>query len=126
MRKLSHYGLLAAFSFVFIALSGCNAGGSSTTSAVGVGGPVLVSWTANRETEMSQSGSGYRVYHSQTSGVALSSATMIDVPRSGGVTPTSVTIPFLPPGNNYIRVVAYTAANPTGSAPSAQFVVNVP
>jgi hypothetical protein len=93
---------------------------------VGKGGPVLVSWTANREVEVNQAGGGYRVYYSQTSGAALGSTSYVDVPFNGTSTPTSVTTPSLPAGVNYIRVVAYTAAKPTGSAPSSQFTVNVP
>lgn len=120
-----------ALSVLCTALSGCLTSKEETATTrspatIGVGGPVLVSWAANRETEVGLAGGGYRVYYSQTSNSAIGSTSFVDVPHNGTATPTSVTIPFLPPGANYIRVVAYTSTKPAGSSPSAQFTVNVP
>lgn len=84
---------------------------------------VNLSWTANRESTVNESGGGYLVYYSATSGFAPGGAgvAVIDVPHVSGTRgPTSTSVE-LPPGTYYFRVVAYSAfGGGTESAPSSQ------
>lgn len=99
-------------------IAGCNnsSGGSSTSE-------IVVSWDANRESGVNSTGGGYRVYHSTTSGFDIGSAEgVVDVSHTSGTTPTSTTL-SLPPGMHYIKVVAYSALNPSGSATSEEVAV---
>lgn len=114
-----------------LALAGCGGGGGGAVSGpvtgTGTGAPasVQVSWTGNRETTVNSPGGGYRVYYSSTPGFNIASANVIDVPFSGGAVPTSTTL-TLTPGTHYVKVTAYSALNPGGSAPSAEIAVAVP
>ncbi|MDX1594650.1 MAG: hypothetical protein R3298_10385 [Gammaproteobacteria bacterium] len=88
---------------------------------------VTISWSANPELAVAQAGGGYRVYVAASPGVILAAATRIDVPFDplSGSTPTSATLQ-LTAGDWYVRVAAFSALNPAGSAPSAELVVAVP
>lgn len=104
-----------------IALSGCggDASGSATPAVV------QVTWTANREAAVNSAGGGYRVYHSSMAGFDIAAAKVLDLPFVSGSAPTSTKL-TLPSGTHYIRVVAYSALNPGGSAASAEVAVTVP
>lgn len=113
---------------IFLALfilmiAGCGGGGGDSAS---IESTVSVSWDANRESGVNQPGGGYRVYYSNNSGFDVGSADFIDVPYvSGAKTPTATTL-ALSSGTHYIKVVAYTALNPKGSAPSNQIAITAP
>lgn len=110
---------------VLTVLFGCGGGG-------GGGGPpavsrsVQVSWTANRETAVNSPGGGYRVYSSRTTGFDIATASVVDVPYSAGASAPTSTLITLLTGTNFIKVVAYSALNPGGSAPSAEASIVVP
>lgn len=108
-------------------LVGCG-GGDDTVNIAGSGTgtrSVLVSWTPNREVAVNRTGGGYRVYSSRTAGASLGSASVQDVPYTSGATAPTSTVLLLPTGNNYIRVVAYSALNPSGSAASTEITLSV-
>jgi hypothetical protein len=100
--------------------SGGDGGGSSTTSTI------AVSWIENSESGVNSAGGGYKVYHSTTSGFSVSGAGFVDVPYvSGPIAPTTANL-SLATGTHYIKVVAYSALNPSGSPASTQIAVTVP
>ena len=112
----------AALSFaLFIAACGGGTSGPPSITA-----SVQVSWTANREAAVNGAGGGYRVYQSRTSGFDIATASVVDVPYSMGATAPTSTNLMLSSGDNFIKVVAYSALNPNGSAPSGQITVSVP
>lgn len=118
-RQLLMTALLSA-SLLFVACGGGGGGGGSQTTA-----SVQVSWTANRETAVNNPGGGYKVYYSPTAGFAIGSANVVDVPYAGAAVPTTTNL-TLTSGTHYIKVVAYSALNPAGSAPSSETAVTVP
>ncbi|HEX7043643.1 MAG TPA: hypothetical protein VF203_03420 [Burkholderiales bacterium] len=87
---------------------------------------VEVSWDPNRESGVNRAGGGYRVYHGTTPGFSLGGARFVDVPYAGGETTPTRALLALAPGTHYIKVVAYSALNPAGSAPSAEVAITVP
>lgn len=111
--------------FFIVLVSGCKGGGGSV-SPPPVNRSVQVSWAANHETEVNKAGGGYRVYSSRTSGFDIAAASMTDVPYTGGPTAPTSTVITLVTGNNFIKVVAYSAMNPGGSPPSAEISIAVP
>ncbi|MFP4611187.1 MAG: hypothetical protein ACLFQT_09210 [Thiohalophilus sp.] len=125
-RTKHHYLpiFLIPLALLTVLLAGCGGdggGGDSTPTE----STVAVSWDANRESGVNSSGGGYRVYHSTTSGFDIGSADFVDVPYvSGSSAPTSTEL-TLSSGTHYIKVVAYSALNPSGSAPSDENVVYV-
>lgn len=123
-------GLASALAVWLIALSGCSGGDSASapapSNAMTVAGTVAVSWTANRERAVNAPGGGYRVYYSGAAGFDVANADFVDVPYVSGTTaPTATALP-LSAGTFFIKVVAYSALNPGGSAPSAEVAVTVP
>lgn len=101
-----------------------NAAGTSVTSTITVTvmplsfSTVQISWNANPETAVNQSGGGYKVYYSSNSGFNISDGgvTEIDVPYSSGATaPTLTQVQFLP-GTYYIRIIAYSVLNAPGTS----------
>lgn len=124
MQGRTKHSFWAAIALFAMMVAGCGGGGgggtTSTTSTV------AVSWDANRESGVNSAGGGYKVYHSTTSGFSISGASFVDVPYvTGPNAPTSTTL-SLASGTHYIKVVAYSAVNPSGSAASAQIAVTVP
>lgn len=140
-QTLNNKKYIAWISIIYTSfLLGCGGGGGGGTNASG-GAPaftgttpqslnVTINWAANKELRVNQSGGGYNVYISQTSGfdIADGGITVINVPwASGTLAPTSQ-LQSLSSGTYYVRVAAYTAfpvAN-TSSAASPQITVNVP
>lgn len=108
-------------SLVLAACGGGGGGGGGGSSARNV----QVSWTANRETAVNSPGGGYKVYYNPTAGFAIGSANVVDVPYAGAAVPTTTNL-TLTSGTHYIKVVAYSALNPAGSAPSSETAVTVP
>ena len=113
---------------------GCGGGGGSgATEIVGTTPQTLnvtIRWNANKELRVNQSGGGYKVYISQTSGfdVADADVTTIDVPWvSGGQAPLSKNH-MLSSGTYFVKVAAYSSfpVSNTSSAPSSQITVSVP
>jgi hypothetical protein len=82
---------------------------------------LTLSWTANREAGVNAAGGGYHVYYATSPNVALGQATQVTVAYDPGLglTPTSTALQ-LAAGTWYLRVVAFSALNPAGSAPSAE------
>ena len=114
-----------AFSVVLVATA-CGGDGRNLSSPPSITANVQVSWVANREAAVNRTGGGYRVYASRTSGFNIASASFVDVPfDSGAAAPTSTNL-MLSSGDNFIKVLAYSALNPNGSDPSAQITVSVP
>ncbi|MFP3874856.1 MAG: hypothetical protein ACLFV1_10415 [Thiohalophilus sp.] len=102
-------------------IAGCSKGGGGNSTST-----VVVSWDANREAGVNDTDGGYRVYHSTTSGFRIEDADeVVDVPHDSGTTPTSTTL-TLSSGTHYIKVVAYSALNPQGSAASDQYAITAP
>jgi len=123
-------GLFVLLCFI-ISLSACSGKGMSAPPAqpppVTNSRSVTLSWQANHESAVNRSGGGYRVYYSGTPGFALTSVQPINVPwTSGAHTPTSTTVTLASNTNYYVKVVAYSALNPTGSAPSTEYSFFVP
>ncbi|MGE0615968.1 MAG: hypothetical protein AB7P04_10020 [Bacteriovoracia bacterium] len=85
---------------------------------------IQVSWNANREHAVNATGGGYRVHYSQATGFAVSGAPFVNVPYvSGAAAPTSAALPVLPAGTYYLKIVAYSAMNPSGVASAETSVV---
>lgn len=87
---------------------------------------VQVSWTANREAAVNRAGGGYKVYFGRIAGFGLVGAGFVDVPYVSGPTAPTTTMLTLASGDNFVKVVAYSALNPSGSAPSAEIRLSVP
>lgn len=111
-------------------LASCGSGDAATAEQAAAeptqGRLVEISWSPNRESGVNRAGGGYRVYHSTTPGFSLTGAAFVEVPYAGGETTPARVVLALPPGTHYIKVVAYSALNPSGSAPSAEVAVTVP
>lgn len=106
---------------------GC--GRSFTAAPPGKTYEVLVSWTANHEKAVNQTGGGYTVSYGRTWDFVFDSGTKIDVPYvSGNSAPTSTTL-GLTAGTYYIRIKAYSSLNgpgvTTGSVSAASSVVAI-
>ena len=106
---------------LFVASCGGGGGGSDTqrqqNSTPLTKKNVQVSWNANPETAVNQSGGGYNVYYSSTSGFSPGDpgVTAINVPYvSGATAPVTAQISVIP-GTYYIRVAAYSALNAPGT-----------
>lgn len=132
MKPNTNMALVCCVALVtLLGLTGCGGGGAGGVSASGSGSgsgttaSVQVSWTANRETAVNSPGGGYKVYFSPTPGFNIASANVIDVPFTAGTAQTSTTL-TLASGTHYIKVVAYSALNPGGSAPSTEIAIAVP
>jgi len=104
-------------------IAGCGGGGGGAPS---VSVRVQVSWNANREAAVNRPGGGYRVYHSRSSGFDIATASFVDVPYSSGATASTNANLTLSSGDNYIKVIAYSGLNPSGSAASGEIKVSVP
>ncbi|MDZ7661832.1 hypothetical protein [Thiohalophilus sp.] len=121
MPPLSTHPLRILLILLALLIAGCSndsGGGSNSTSTV------VVNWDANRESGVNTTAGGYRVYYSTTAGFDIDSADFVDVPyESGDTAPTSTTL-TLPSQTHYIKVVAYSALNPQGSAASEEIAVN--
>lgn len=114
-------GLL--YSVLGLALAACGgggggggAGGSDSTTAMTTvtvnPGAVVINWDANRESAVNRTGGGYRLYRGSTS--TFDTATIVDIPHPA---PPQAALSFAP-GTYYIKVTAYSALNPAGSAAS--------
>lgn len=101
---------------VGLLLASCSGGSGGNSSA---GREVEIAWDANRDSAVNAPGGGYRVYYSPVVGFSLADAAVVDVPHAADGTPTRVVV-TLPDGQHYIKIVAYSALNPAGSAPSAE------
>lgn len=105
--------LLISLTLIFV-----TACGGGTDAPVPPLSTVQISWNANPETAVNQSGGGYKVYYSSNSvfNISDSGVTEIDVPySSGATTPTSTQVQFLA-GTYYIRIIAYSALNAPGTS----------
>jgi hypothetical protein len=70
---------------------------------------VTVSWNANHEKWVNQSGGGYRLYYARSPGVDTINGTSVDVPYTSGLnTPTWTILQNLSEGTYYFRIVAYS------------------
>lgn len=87
---------------------------------------LTLAWTANRETGVNAVGGGYTVHYATTPNVALDQTTraVVAYDPALGQTPTAVVL-TLAAGTWYLRVTAFSALNPGGSAPSAEVSVMV-
>lgn len=126
MEGRVRFPLLISLALLVSVIIGCGSGnggdggGSSTISTI------AVSWIENSESGVNSAGGGYKVYYSTTSGFSVSGAGFVDVPYvSGPIAPTTTNL-SLATGTHYIKVVAYSALNPSGSPASAQIAVTVP
>lgn len=105
-------------------VAACSGGGIGGTRPVNA--TVQVSWAANREAAVNAAGGGYRVYYGKSPGFDITGASFVDVPYvSGSSAPTTASV-TLSSGDNFVKIVAYSALNPTGSQPSAEILVSVP
>lgn len=124
MRQVAA-ALLCAVGF---AACGGGAGGSEASSAmttVTVGpGAVVIRWEANRESGVNRAGGGYRVYRDSTTVFDPATATVLDIPYPA----PPQAILNATPGTYYIKLTAYSALNPAGSAasPVTKLVVTSP
>ena len=104
-----------------------------TVSGTGhTGRDVLVSWTAAKEKGVSDTGGGYMICYSQTSGfnpASVDGSTIFCEAQAWpgtGTTPTSKVITVGYHGTWYFKVYAFAGFNVTGGPPSAQTSVVVP
>ena len=108
-------------SVLLLAVLFFSCGGSSSSKQV------TVSWNANSDAVVNNTGGGYTLYYSQQSGFDMSSANTLDVPYvSGATAPVSARL-VLAQGLWYIRIAAYgilNGATRTSDA-SNQFAVSV-
>jgi hypothetical protein len=137
---MKRFLLLPALGFAAtFALAGCNpsgvyaVGGAAglnenpatptplPSPASGSGG-VDIRWDANRESGVNSAGGGYRVYYSSTGSITAGTP-FLDVAYAAGTTPATAQLTGLAAGTYTIRIVAYSAANPTGSAGTDTTVV---
>lgn len=119
------FPLLISLALLASVTVGCSGSGDGSSLPPTVS-TVAVSWAANSENAVNSAGGGYKVYHSTTPGFSVSAASYVDVPYvSGPVAPTATNL-SLATGTHYIKVVAYSALNPSGSPASAQVAVAVP
>jgi hypothetical protein len=90
-------------------------------------GNVRISWAANREAAVNRAGGGYWVYVGTSPNFDINTAIVgVTVPYVlGPLAPTTAAVQ-LASGTYYIKVVAYSSLNPTGSVPSSEFSVTVP
>lgn len=104
-----------------LALAACGGGGggggggetaTAMTTVTVNPGAVIINWDANRESAVNRAGGGYRVYRDSAS--TFDTATVLDVPHPA---PPQAVLSFAP-GTYYIKVTAYSALNPAGSAAS--------
>ena len=135
--SLINAALISHLSFALISvlvLGGCKGTQGTSTKLNNLPTPpasigpknVQISWNANHEKTVNSAGGGYKVYYSTTQNFNLAGATLVNVPYSSGATaPTSIVIPSLGSGTYYIKVVAYSSINTTGSV-SQQTSVTVP
>lgn len=111
-------------------LAACGGGGGASAPAVAsdCSSPcaLTLSWSANREAGVNAAGGGYHVYYATSPNTALAQATRETVAYDPGLgqTPTSTALQFAA-GTWYLRVVAFSALNPAGSAPSAELALVV-
>jgi hypothetical protein len=109
-----------------LALAAVACGGDDVSGPPSITAAVQISWTANREAAVNRAGGGYRVFHGRTAGFSIATASFVDVPYvSGPTAPTSANLTFAS-GNNFVKVVAYSALSPNGSDPSSEITVSVP
>lgn len=111
-----------AYFVLGLALAACGGGGGAdgsqntiamTTVTVNPG-TVVINWDANRESAVNRAGGGYRVYRGRTSTFDAATVTVLDIPHPA---PPQAVLSFTP-GTYYIKVTAYSALNPAGSAAS--------
>lgn len=116
MRGLLYFVLGLALAACGGGGGGGGADGSENTAAMTTvtvnPGAVVINWDANRESDVNRAGGGYRVYRGSTS--TFDAATVLDVPYPA---PRQAVLSFAP-GTYYIKVTAYSALNPAGSAAS--------
>ena len=118
--------MLLATSLLLVA---CGGGGSDSAAPAAAPPPpppmIRISWTANREAAVNSAGGGYKIHYSSTAGFSVPASNVIDVPFVSGTAPTSANV-TLASGRYYFKVVAYSALNTSGSAPSTEATVLVP
>ncbi len=125
-----------ALSTIFLFACGGGGGGNPSNNTPVFSGTtsqlvnITIQWQANKELRVNQTGGGYNIYISQTSGFDIVDigVTAINVPWiTGTQSPTSLAH-TLTSGIYYVRVAAYTAfpATNTTSQASTQITVNVP
>jgi hypothetical protein len=87
---------------------------------------VEVRWRANSESGVNREGGGYRIYYHTEPEFDIVRAQVINVPYSSGPkSPTSKTIVFNEKGTYYLRIIAYSDLNPSGSSGSRELFVKV-
>lgn len=110
-----------------VLLASCSDGGAGNPSPPPGGQRnVVISWSANHESAVNRTGGGYKVYYNNTPNFLLGNATQVDVPYVSGPSSPFTTTLVLASGTYYIKVVAYSTMNPTGSVPSTEMQVVVP
>lgn len=107
-------------------VAACNGSDGALRGTQSITATVMVSWAPNREADVNTAGGGYKVYYSQTPDFDVANANVVNVPYVSGPTAPTNAMLTLSSGDNFIKVVAYSALNPNGSQPSAQISVNVP
>ena len=113
---------LAKAAILTVFLLSCKGQQFTTSSSQFLSGKnsITISWDANRERAVNQTGGGYRVYYSTNSGFSLDNANFVDVPYSTGpLAPTSAKVTDLPDATIYYKVVAYSSLIPPGGSTGA-------
>lgn len=111
---------------VALVAASCGGSGGGLDGPKSVTANVQVSWTANREATVNQAGGGYKVYFGRIAGFSIAGANFVDVPYVSGPAAPTTTMLTLSSGDNFVKVVAYSALNPSGSAPSTEIKLSVP
>lgn len=124
---MKKWSILLFMVLAFVIAIGCNSSSSSESSTDSPKtSAVSIAWTANKEQGVNQSGGGYKVYYSRTSGFNTEIADSVDVPWASGTTTPVSTLLNLTSGTYYIKVIAYSAVNSSGSSSSSEITVTVP
>lgn len=127
IKILSKLTIFISLILILLLLFGCGSIGSSGGN--NGNSTISITWDANHETRVNNSGGGYRVYHSRSPGFSLDDpdAFMKEVPFvSGSQAPTTTTL-TLENGTWYIKIVAFMDLNGESvSLPSEQKSITLP
>lgn len=129
IRRLAAWATVLSTLFL-LACGGGGGGGSTASGSTPQTVNVTIRWAANKEQRVNQSGGGYKIYISQTSGFNIGDADVItlDAPWVAGPQAPLSKIQALTSGTYFVRVAAYTSfpVSNTSSDASPQITVSVP
>ena len=130
IARLTAWATTLSTLFLLACGGGGGGGGSTTSGTTPQTLNVTIHWAANKELRVNQSGGGYKVYISQTSGFNIDDSDVItlDAPWVSGTQAPLSKVQALTSGTYFVRVAAYTSfpVSNTSSEASSQIRVSVP